>query len=204
MKKLIFYCFSLFVLSFTFFSCEQQELDPTAGAAKSEATLAEAEVPEGFNYSTTKKVDLQLELVYNDLPMKSEAFELYSDKELTNLLLTATTDDEGMFTQELNLPQHISTLYMKQLTEEGTENGRVASFGRIFTILLQSFTFKRCDFSEDLQLTSMCSDDPDVERRWRVRNPNDFALRFSWKLAKWRGYRRTRRQLLYNDYRRGG
>ena len=32
----------------------------------------------------------------------------------------------------------------------------------------------------NLLLTSMCSDDPDVSRRWRVRNPNPYAVTFDW------------------------
>ena len=28
----------------------------------------------------------------------------------------------------------------------------------------------------------MCSDDPAAERRWRVRNPNDFAVEASWRV----------------------
>ena len=36
---------------------------------------------------------------------------------------------------------------------------------------------------EKLLLTSMCSDDPAVERRWRVRNPNAFEISVVWELV---------------------
>ena len=36
------------------------------------------------------------------------------------------------------------------------------------------------DAMTPLKLTSMCSDDPDVSRRWRVRNPNPYAVAVSW------------------------
>lgn len=35
---------------------------------------------------------------------------------------------------------------------------------------------------EDLNLTSMCSDDPDEELRWRIRNPNDFNVATVWQV----------------------
>ncbi len=35
---------------------------------------------------------------------------------------------------------------------------------------------------EDLNLTSMCSDDPDEELRWRIRNPNDFDVKVTWQV----------------------
>lgn len=35
---------------------------------------------------------------------------------------------------------------------------------------------------EKLNLTSMCSDDPETELRWRIRNPNDFAVEVDWQL----------------------
>jgi hypothetical protein len=35
---------------------------------------------------------------------------------------------------------------------------------------------------EKLNLTSMCSDDPDTELRWRIRNPNDFAVEVDWQV----------------------
>jgi len=34
----------------------------------------------------------------------------------------------------------------------------------------------------DLNLTSMCSNFPDVQRRWRIRNPNDFAVDVRWEV----------------------
>ena len=33
-----------------------------------------------------------------------------------------------------------------------------------------------------LNLTSMCSDNPEEELRWRIRNPNDFAVEVSWQV----------------------
>ena len=35
---------------------------------------------------------------------------------------------------------------------------------------------------EDINLTSMCSDDPDEELRWRIRNPNDFDVTTIWQV----------------------
>lgn len=35
---------------------------------------------------------------------------------------------------------------------------------------------------EDLNLTSMCSDDPNEELRWRIRNPNDFNVATVWQV----------------------
>ncbi len=35
---------------------------------------------------------------------------------------------------------------------------------------------------EDLRLTSLCSDDPNQQRRWRVRNPNAFNVNYTWKV----------------------
>jgi hypothetical protein len=35
---------------------------------------------------------------------------------------------------------------------------------------------------EKLNLTSMCSDVPDVQRRWRIRNPNDFDVEVTWQV----------------------
>lgn len=32
----------------------------------------------------------------------------------------------------------------------------------------------------DLDLTSMCSENPDLMRRWRVNNPNDFDVAVEW------------------------
>ena len=34
-----------------------------------------------------------------------------------------------------------------------------------------------------LKLTSMCSEDPSAERRWRIRNPNAFAISVTWELV---------------------
>ncbi|HAI75103.1 MAG TPA: hypothetical protein DCM08_02555 [Microscillaceae bacterium] len=34
----------------------------------------------------------------------------------------------------------------------------------------------------DLQLTSMCSDKPLVDRRWRIRNPNSFSVSVRWEV----------------------
>jgi len=34
----------------------------------------------------------------------------------------------------------------------------------------------------NLQLTSVCSDQPDVVRRWRIRNPNPFEVRVTWEV----------------------
>ena len=36
---------------------------------------------------------------------------------------------------------------------------------------------------EDLQLTSMCSNNPDLFRRWRVRNPNPFEVLVNWNVV---------------------
>ncbi len=38
------------------------------------------------------------------------------------------------------------------------------------------------DLIEDLKLTSVCSDDPETQLRWRVRNPNDFDVDYTWEL----------------------
>ncbi len=35
---------------------------------------------------------------------------------------------------------------------------------------------------ENLNLTSMCSDDPETELRWRIRNPNDFDVAVAWQV----------------------
>ena len=35
---------------------------------------------------------------------------------------------------------------------------------------------------ENLNLTSVCSDDPDEELRWRIRNPNDFDVAVAWEV----------------------
>ncbi|TAF66686.1 MAG: DUF11 domain-containing protein [Cytophagales bacterium] len=35
---------------------------------------------------------------------------------------------------------------------------------------------------QDLLLTSMCSDAPEVSRRWRVRNPNSFPINVDWEV----------------------
>ena len=35
---------------------------------------------------------------------------------------------------------------------------------------------------EKLRLTSMCSNEPSVQRRWRVRNPNSFAVEVDWQV----------------------
>ncbi|MGB3848759.1 MAG: hypothetical protein WA958_02230 [Tunicatimonas sp.] len=35
---------------------------------------------------------------------------------------------------------------------------------------------------QKLNLTSMCSDDPTTELRWRIRNPNDFAVDVTWQV----------------------
>ncbi|MHC4696103.1 MAG: thrombospondin type 3 repeat-containing protein, partial [Planctomycetota bacterium] len=35
---------------------------------------------------------------------------------------------------------------------------------------------------EDLVLTSMCSDDPDVRRQWQIRNPNNLDIGVSWEV----------------------
>jgi len=36
---------------------------------------------------------------------------------------------------------------------------------------------------EDLNLTSMCSNNPDLFRRWRVRNPNPFRVMINWQVV---------------------
>ena len=36
---------------------------------------------------------------------------------------------------------------------------------------------------EKLNLTSMCSDDPDITREWRVRNPNNFSVNVRWEVV---------------------
>jgi uncharacterized repeat protein (TIGR01451 family) len=35
---------------------------------------------------------------------------------------------------------------------------------------------------ENLNLTSLCSDDPNTTRRWRITNPNSFAVEVSWRV----------------------
>ncbi|TVR79187.1 MAG: T9SS C-terminal target domain-containing protein [Chitinophagaceae bacterium] len=40
-----------------------------------------------------------------------------------------------------------------------------------------------CVIVDDLILTSMCSDDPATERRWRVRNNNSFDVSFDWSVV---------------------
>ncbi len=35
---------------------------------------------------------------------------------------------------------------------------------------------------ENLNLSSVCSDDPDEELRWRIRNPNDFDVEVTWQV----------------------
>ncbi len=35
---------------------------------------------------------------------------------------------------------------------------------------------------EELNLTSICSDDPKTELRWRIRNPNDFDVKVTWQV----------------------
>lgn len=38
------------------------------------------------------------------------------------------------------------------------------------------------DEVEPLRLTSVCSDDPDTQRRWRIHNPNSFAVDVGWEV----------------------
>ncbi|UCE59897.1 MAG: hypothetical protein JSU63_20935 [Phycisphaerales bacterium] len=38
------------------------------------------------------------------------------------------------------------------------------------------------DVIEDLDLSSVCANEPDEQRRWRVRNPNDFDVGFNWEV----------------------
>jgi hypothetical protein len=40
-----------------------------------------------------------------------------------------------------------------------------------------------CTPWKDLVFTSMCSDDPAVDRRWRVRNPNNFTIAIEWEVV---------------------
>lgn len=35
-----------------------------------------------------------------------------------------------------------------------------------------------------MKLTSMCSSDPDTERRWRVRNLNTFGVNYTWTVVE--------------------
>ncbi len=43
-------------------------------------------------------------------------------------------------------------------------------------------TFDYANTIADLNLTSLCSDDPGYERRWRVRNPNNFPINVNWQV----------------------
>lgn len=45
-----------------------------------------------------------------------------------------------------------------------------------------SYLGKCLEEVEPLQLTSMCSDAPDVSRRWRILNPNVFPVETAWEL----------------------
>ena len=33
-----------------------------------------------------------------------------------------------------------------------------------------------------LRVTAMCSDDPAISRRWRIRNPNPYPVPFTWEM----------------------
>ena len=172
------------VLALMFAACEQQEMAPANQAIEDNSSLENANVPNDFNYQTTKTIQLNVEMQYNGKAVKAEPFALYSDKGLNNLILTASTDEEGRFVQKINLPAHLENLYLKRLLEgDDAINGR-ANFGRrIYDFPLSSETYLEIELSKNLILTSMCSDQPDQQRRWRVRNPNKSSVEYNWDLV---------------------
>ncbi len=54
---------------------------------------------------------------------------------------------------------------------------------RIYDLPVSMNTYFEMELSKNLILTSMCSDQPDQQRRWRVRNPNENAVEYNWNLV---------------------
>ncbi len=184
MKKCNFsYILVMFVLLLSA-ACEPQDLTPGDQQVEDVTSLQDAQVPNDFNYSTTKTIDLRVILQYNGKPVKAEAFDVFADKNLNQLILSASTNEEGVFEQKVNLPAHISKLYLKHQAEvEEAINGRIQNEFRVFDVPLTSITEWEIELSQNLILTSMCSDEPEAQRRWRVRNPNNKAVEYTWSLV---------------------
>jgi len=61
-------------------------------------------------------------------------------------------------------------------------------FVGVLVIAMVMFTFpaaiSAAEEVEDLQLTAVCSDDPDETRCWEIYNPNHFDVEFKWKYLR--------------------
>ena len=182
-KQRFSYIISLvFILLFA--ACEQQELAPSDQGIEDNSSLENANIPNDFNYRTTQTIQFNVVMQYNGKAVQEEPFALYSDKGLNNLLLTASTNEDGRFLQKINLPSHIERLYLKRLLDDDAAmNGRANIESRIYDVPLSTDTYFEIELSKNLILTSICSDQPEQQRKWRVRNPNESSVEYNWDLV---------------------
>lgn len=88
-------------------SCKKESTtDPTDPVVSSDALA-----PDGFNFSTSKNVSLDLRLRTNDdQPLTGVLVNVYSKSEKPSLLYSAFTDVNGQISETLNIPARLDSL----------------------------------------------------------------------------------------------
>lgn len=90
---------------FIFASCTKKEVGPENETGQEDSKIA----PDGFNFQTTKKVDVTVKLLSNiNEPLKGVIVEINSTAGLT--LLKGASDKDGYFKGSVNIPAYMDTL----------------------------------------------------------------------------------------------
>jgi LruC domain-containing protein len=86
-------------------SCQKDNSTPADSKTNSNKIA-----PDGFNFSTFKKVDVSIRLLSNiDEPIKSTIVDIYSTYS-GEILLRGLTDENGYFKSSVNIPAYMETL----------------------------------------------------------------------------------------------
>ncbi len=104
----------ILLFSFTFTSCNKYDLAPDE-----DNDIDSLEIPEDFEYKTTKSVQVNIEtwdnsgIVMNNIRIDVYSNDGYLDESnyvFGNLLISGTTNDEGVFSTKLSLPAICDTI----------------------------------------------------------------------------------------------
>jgi len=111
-KRLMLVVMAL-VLSLT--ACQNDQTDPV-GSAKVAQSMEEVEVPDNFNYETTTKVQVNLNLqASNGSALKSVKVGFYNKKASVGgeLLASAISNSEGKISATLSLPTYLDSISIR-------------------------------------------------------------------------------------------
>lgn len=94
----------------------------------------------------------------------------------------------GQITLEFgSLREHESTVELCHIPPGNPDNRHTITVGAsaVEGHLAHGGYLGECrDSVAELTLTSVCSDDPDTERRWRIDNPNGFDMQVAWEVSQ--------------------